>query len=129
MIDSALRFIVVTSGALLFLRGQRQIREIEKELREAGEPLPPDPFDRIRALLLENAPALVGVWFENQRQDRKAVARCEARVWRTLALQHREAGAEAEARVCDRHAIELEREHGLVGADADKSTDGPRAVA
>jgi hypothetical protein len=117
MIDSALRFIVVSSGALLFLRAQRRTRELDKELREAGEPLPPGPFDNFRAMLLQNAPGLFAAWLENQRQDRKAIARCEARVWRTLALHHRETGAEAEARVCERHAIELEREHGLAGED------------
>lgn len=126
MLDSALRFIAISSGALSLLRTLRQKQELERELIAAGETLPPDPFDQLRDVLVQTAPALAMAWMQRQSQersaaaqrqsdDRRGAARCEARVWRHLALGHREAGAEEQARVCERHAIELEREHNLAG--------------
>lgn len=146
MLDSALRFIAISSGALSLLRTLRQKQELERELIAAGETLPPDPFDQLRDVLVQTAPALAMAWMQRQsqersaaaqrqRDDRRGAARCEARVWRALALGHRERGMDEQARVCERHAVELEREHNLaddVDHDDDRDEDDvvepPRAA-
>jgi hypothetical protein len=138
MIDGLLRVVALCSGAMLLLRSRRPPSE-EPEMYADPADYPadfpnapprgsrPDPLQLLWQQVATVGPPVLLRWIEAQQSERAAAVRLDARAaahqWRELGLRFAQDKLFEQAARCEAHAVEIERDHGLLGRE-DPEPDG-----